>query len=297
MRGAGALLAAALALGCLASAATAAAPAGGAAVMLAPARMQVGEVRRYRVDSESTISHGGRQHRETNSQIFDFRVVGAADGRLVIEDTLVSSELSAGETSYAGLMLQAAEGLPVAYVADASGKPLDFVDLPGVRTSLIARLRALEAQSPELILALIASVEGMDKEEAMMTFLSEPRAVADMQAWPPMSGARLDDEPWTVGAGDTLARLTSWREIEARNVSDCRIGVRRVTALDPKSPVAQTRRQFERLETAGLLSLEDGWILQMTQTREHGVRGVRERLVQTFTRLPAADAAGGRCGA
>jgi hypothetical protein len=194
-------------------------------------------------------------------------------------------------------MLQAAEGLPIAYVADASGKPLDFVDLPAVRASVIERLRALEDQSPELILALIASVQEMDKDAAMLAFLSEPRAVADMQAWPPMTGARLDDEPWTVGSGDTLARLTSWREIEAKNVGDCRVAIRRVTALDPKSPVAQTRRQFERLETAGVLSLDDGWIVQMTQIREHGVRGVRERLVQTFTRLPATEAAAGRCGA
>jgi hypothetical protein len=289
-------LLAALALACPAPAAFAAPPAPAtAAVMLAAPLMQVGEARRYRVDSDSTVSHDGRQHRETNSQIFDFRVVGAANGKLVIEDTLVASELSAGETSYAGLMLQAAEGLPIAYVADASGKPLDFVDLPGLRASVVERLRALEEQSPELILALIAQVQEMNHEEAMLTFLSEPRAIADMQAWPPISGSRLEDEPWTVGSGDTLARLTSWREVDA-DAGVCRVGVRRVTMLDPKSPVAQTRRQFERLETAGVLSLADGWIVQMTQTRDHGVRGVRERLVQKFTRLPAdALRVGGPC--
>jgi hypothetical protein len=275
-----AVMGALLALG--GSASAIAASGGPILVVLAmPADLSVGSSKTWRVQTTETFKGPDGEKTETNTQIIALTVERSRAGRPVLSYVVAGYE---GENDPIGdLFVKVTKAHPVLFFADESGLPTGLVNWPGQRAVLAKAFRDAGGES------VAAKIEAMDELDAILHLIPEVRILGDMQSWPPTSGLRLDEPDRRAGDGDNAVLVKSWRELRPIDGAACRIGVYRYTGIDPSSPAAKVHGQVETLETTGVLSTDDGWLISAEEIHDQAREGLTHRKVVKVTRLTGGD--------
>jgi hypothetical protein len=134
----------------------------------------------------------------------------------------------------------------------------------------------------------------MDGVTAIPFAIPEVLMMSAMQEWPEMAPGRADEEPVTRGAGDAQTRILAYRDAALPAAGACSAALKRVTELDPKSPLAKARAAAEKLETTAEVSSVDGWVLSLKQTNNQLAGSSRHVRTWVITREdpPACESAG-----
>lgn len=225
------------------------------AVVIPPAEMKPGAVRRYRFETSRIQLRPDGAGAGGDVQVIDISVRSAGTGRVAMSSTPVSmvDVPEYASKTYVGRRLD--------FMADASGTPVAIPDWRALRTSLAAGFRRYGEDGRAEAEAISKSTE----EEGISTVFIEPATIGPMQSWGTVTG-REPLPTVSVGRGQNAARYTGWRQVERVDADMGVLAIKRVKELDPKSSLAISRQMSEVTVTDALISIEDGWVISLEET-------------------------------
>jgi hypothetical protein len=247
-----------------------------------PPVMKPGTKLRYRIVSTAETRRSAETKAGRNEQTIELEAIEAPGKTPVLRYVIVDGEVK--DDPLAGAMLAASRGVATDLEADATGRPLKLTAWDKVRATILERL-LLDPTAPldgaKRARSMLTSMDGVS---AIPFAVPEVLMMADMQGWKDVPPGRTDDPVKTSGVGDTQGRFTGYREVAPEAEGACVIALKRVTELDPASPLARNRAASERLETTAEVSTIDGWVVSLKQERSRLVGSTRDARSWTITR-------------